>query len=503
MSTLINSVFSKLNSNLSFNINKIKDGNKEEAKIEKDKMIQILKTSPEILAEFENAYRKEVINKNNSSFDDSKNAKQMASVMNNEPPENTIEIINRIVNELLAETFVYKYDGVDGIIVNEKKLLPDHQMVTNDELLAFPMDIRPELAGNLIKRDLSDREDGWKLLINYYLNSKTNPDLQKRKKAYNLFRQGLDILDLSPVIYAMIDTNPNSMGHWLPQLIDAVKCQDYFKVPKTTLIKVPLPLLQLTRLEYQSHTPTTLKIVDEYCYKVFGLDESKTYFIRTGTASLKYDFRNVKVSGAKEVHELGEYLLYNHFRGIEMAGPLSSPSIYGMQTTTEWAVREFIEPKEKLPEIYFGLPLRLEMRIFIDADEKKVLGIAPYWDPKTMKHRFSMDNDFQNPDKIHDYAVYSAYESTLTKRYEEKKELVIQKVSELLPHLNLSGQWSLDVMYNGINDDGSDDVYLIDMALAESSALSEYVPNGLLYKREENWIPEYLYIENTKEGEQE
>ena len=50
-----------------------------------------------------------------------------------------------------------------------------------------------------------------------------------------------------------------------------------------------------------------------------------------------------------------------------MAGPLCQPSIYGMQTTVEWAVREYIEPKEKLPEIYCGLPLRLEMRVFIDA----------------------------------------------------------------------------------------------------------------------------------------
>ena len=41
----------------------------------------------------------------------------------------------------------------------------------------------------------------------------------------------------------------------------------------------------------------------------------------------------------------------------------------------------------------------------------------------------------------------------------------------------------MDVMQNG------DDFYIIDMALAATSALSECVPNGILKAEKEDWLP--------------
>lgn len=70
-------------------------------------------------------------------------------------------------------------------------------------------------------------------------------------------------------------------------------------------------------------------------------------------------------------------------------------------------------------------------------------------------------------------------------KYENNKDLVSRKAAELLPDLNLKGQWSLDVMQNG------DDFWLIDMALAEQSA--GYLKTVKLADRrpsKENWIPE-------------
>ena len=101
-----------------------------------------------------------------------------------------------------------------------------------------------------------------------------------------------------------------------------------------------------------------------------------------------------------------------------------------------------------------------------------------------------MDDDFRNPDKIHDYTVYTAYEHILIAKYEQYKDKICKKVDQMLPYLDLTGQWSLDVMVNGVNEDGSDDVYLIDMATAQTSALIEYVPKHLLKRSEENWLPE-------------
>ena len=63
-------------------------------------------------------------------------------------------------------------------------------------------------------------------------------------------------------------------------------------------------------------TRATLDIVDEFCRQVFSLDETKEYFIKNGVYSSKYDFRNAHVKGAKEVRELGEYLLFYPSSGM-------------------------------------------------------------------------------------------------------------------------------------------------------------------------------------------
>ena len=62
--------------------------------------------------------------------------------------------------------------------------------------------------------------------------------------------------------------------------------------------------------------------------------------------------------------------------------------------------------------------------------------------------------------------------------------MVAEQITELAKHLNLHGQWSIDVMQNG------DDFYLIDMALAQDSALLDQIDSERLKKSEENWLPD-------------
>ena len=448
--------------------------------ITKDEIAKILNTTPEALEAFEKAYKKEVLESENIPENFFKiNAKQAAELNKKEDNREgiIIDLKDRIVKELLNETIVYDYNGLDYNVhsFNEKV-----EPVTLEEILSIPEDLRPQLSGNLIKKDISD--DSYISLLQNWKEYKTNKDIKIRKMNYNLFRQGLDILDLDPITYKIIETNPNSMGYWFPELVE--KCKDsFFKLPKTTIIKVPITLLQLTRTDYQSLTPTTIKILDDYCMKAFNLDVNKEYFIKTGTYSSKYDFRNTHVYGEKEVRELGEYLLFIHFQALQMASPLSSPCIYGVSTTTEWVVREFIKDKENNPSIYMGMPLHTEYRVFVDFDEDKILGISPYWEPDTMKKRFGNSNDSNDPDKIHDYIIYKMHEQTLMKRYEDNKNIVLNNIEKLISDISLPGQWSIDIMQNG------DDFYIIDMALAINSALKECVPSGLLKEPEENWIP--------------
>lgn len=84
----------------------------------------------------------------------------------------------------------------------------------------------------------------------------------------------------------------------------------------------------------------------------------------------------------------------------------------------------------------------------------------------------------------HDYIIYKMHEDRLMARYEANKNMIVERIKNMLPDISLDGQWSLDIMQNG------DDFWLIDMATADTSALNDCVPAGLLKKAPENWIPQ-------------
>jgi len=106
------------------------------------------------------------------------------------------------------------------------------------------------------------------------------------------------------------------------------------------------------------------------------------------------------------------------------------------------------------------------------------------WDPETMKKRFGHAPDAASPHQMHDYVIHLAHEETLMGRYEEGKSAVVEHVREILPRLNLQGQWSLDIMQNG------DEFWLIDMALAETSCFYDRVSEELRSPTKEQWLPE-------------
>lgn len=473
-----------------FNLNNVFSHTKLKALAEKDKIAKVLQTTPEALEAFERAYQDNALMDTQSDNFFEQCAKQAIAKNHPEGSESIpIDMVERIVDELLQQTVAYVYNGK----ADSKRLYQHNALgpaVSNEEIQTLPYSLRPQLTGTLMKREI--REPAYTMIVQMYADYRATKNMQY----YHLFRQGLDIQDLDSIMYQMIGTNPNSMGHWLSALVEAVKDSAFFKIPATTIIKVPLTLLQLTRCEYSALTATTLKIVDRFCEKAFGLDRKKEYFIKTGTYSSKFDFRNAHVHGEKEVAELGEYLLYIQHQAVMMAGPLTSPCIYGVSTTNEWVVREFIPDKENNPCIYKGLPLHTEYRVFVDCDTNTVLGISPYWGPNTMEKRFGHKEDANSPHQIHDYIIYKSHKETLMRRYEENKDRVRMEIETLLPRLHLSGQWSIDVMQNG------DDFWLIDMALAQNSALIECVPENLRKVTEENWIPKLALTSEKKNNEE-
>lgn len=460
----------------------------EQSILAKDQIAQLLNTTPEALAAFERSYQRDVLDAGvdtNSIFDVS--AKQAAqTIPSTEATKEAQLIYARIVQELIAQTAMLDYDGTDLRVLLPSETLGDGAPeVTQEEIMALPEPLRPQLSGSLMRRDIGEPASSALLFFFKKWQETKNPKM--KQLYYQHFRQGMDILDLDGLLYEMLGRNQNSIGHWLPALCEAVKGQAFFKVPKTKVIKVPITMLQLTRLDYGLLTRGTMDVVDQFCFQIFDLDESKNYFIKTGTYSSKFDFRNARVSGAKEVRELGEYLLFIQNQGQMMASPLCQPCIYGVSTTNEWVVREFIQDVEGNPCIYKGLPLHTEYRVFIDCDTQKVIGVNPYWDPKVMKQRFGHEEDANSPHQIHDYIIYQSHEKTLMARYEANRDAVVNNIEAMIPTLSaagLAGQWSVDVMQNG------NDFYIIDMALAYNSALSDCVPQGLLKQPDEDWLPQ-------------
>lgn len=234
----------------------------------KDEIAKMLKTNPEALEAFEKAYETLPVEDHGIY---AMNAKEAAAVHTS--PEGIDEdMVHRIVTELLSETEVYKYDGEAATSFAYPAAIK--KSVEKEELMKYDVRLRPQLTGTIMCKDCGKMPASNEILwfLRESMEGKTE---EKRQQAYHMFRAGLDILDLDPIMYEIIGMNQNSIGHWLPPIVEAVKKQDYFKVPKTTVIKVPLPLLQMTRLQYEMLTPMTIKIANEYCHEVFNLDDSK------------------------------------------------------------------------------------------------------------------------------------------------------------------------------------------------------------------------------------
>ena len=225
------------------------------SKVDKKKIAEFLKTTPAALDEFEKSYQiasmKEAEESDNF-FDI--NSRQAVSKLTQRPSETSQKVeqlTQRIVNELLAKT--------------DNKYLTDGntRAVTMEDIESVPKELQPQVAGNLIKVDID--KPSYLLAFDLLRKYKKTGDMN----AYHLFRQGLDILDLDPILYEAIGMNPNSIGYWFPALKNAVDNQDFFKVPETKIIKVPLPILQLTRCNFMELTPTTIDIVNRWAYKAF------------------------------------------------------------------------------------------------------------------------------------------------------------------------------------------------------------------------------------------
>lgn len=275
---------------------------------------------------------------------------------------------------------------------------------------------------------------------------------EDKSRLSNLLSRTLSVSDLTEGVYTRFANNKNSMYNWIKEVEFALDKTDTELIsPKTKIYRLPIELAQFIRLEYHEVTEEDKDLFNQIIFDNFGLEDGKTYFIKTGVFSSKFQFANAK---CYEPREMGEYFqVINNFAMQLGAGQ-----------TIDLVVREYIEDVDDNPTIYNGMPLRTEFRAFVDCDKDEIIGIVPYWNPLVMKRALkaglsdSMERDYQ---------TYMKHEHKLMDEYNEYLPRVRKAIKDMLPKLNLEGKYSIDVMKNG------DDLYVIDLALMSESALTE------------------------------
>lgn len=189
-----------------------------------EELAAMLKTDPDALKTFDEVYKTQVLESGelheNMLQWDTATVKAILDKKVYFPPELN-SLIDRIVTELVLETRLYIYNAERGGYYVTYSANRDFMTeVTNEELKRYPEELRPQLTGRLMKIDIS--EPSYKELLQNYAGYKNAKNDSTKMFYYNMFRQGLDILDLDDFTYQMLEMNPNSMGFWFPPLVEGL-----------------------------------------------------------------------------------------------------------------------------------------------------------------------------------------------------------------------------------------------------------------------------------------
>lgn len=245
--------------------------------------------------------------------------------------------------------------------------------------------------------------------------------------------------------YQMAGENPENMSYWLPKIKNSTtKEKSDLQIPETKIISFNFDTWNWLRSDY--YTDEKVKAFnDSVVDKLNHFLEGETLFMKTGVFSDKFSFYHAVI---KDRSKIGDQFLDMYYNSM----------LLGADLTNEAVFREMIEDKEGRKQIYEGMPLHTEFRVFYDFDNQKVVGVSNYWHPELMENHL-YGNDLENYQKERVQLVYD---------YEKYKNTVMAEVDFFMAGCSeLKGKWSIDVMKNG------EDLWLIDMARMERSALIE------------------------------
>lgn len=264
--------------------------------------------------------------------------------------------------------------------------------------------------------------------------------------------------------------DPNNFNNWFYATSKSLN-SDLIKVPSSQSFNFSFEWYKW--LKSDDYTEEKIEEFTDYILSSLTLEKDKTYFIKTGNFSNKFNFEDCKL---ENINDIGSKFLSIFYASMLM-GAIPQPTI---------VVREFIESSSPY-EIYNGMPLRHEFRYFYNFDEGKMLGVSKYWHEKEMMKLVDYRATKMSREKamhareiyktikphmvssIDDYLVYDEFKDDYDKKYDKYKKLIGDVLSDNLIRGALNGKWSIDIMIEG------QDLYLIDMAKMENSALVQYM----------------------------
>ena len=261
-------------------------------------------------------------------------------------------------------------------------------------------------------------------------------------------------LNLTPEYFDELSKNcykddreyPECFGNWYPHIIDF----GYFS--HAEIISHQIFTWEETEIMCKDESFDKIdwdKINEILKPTLDKMEPYKVYNIKNGCFSNKFDFKTCLAT--KE--DLAKQLWKINYQS----------SLFETGGYTELVVREYIPFEHKeVPTIYNGMPLREEVRVFYNLDEKKIEYIVDYWD-----YDYCYDNIHDITDKI----IFNWFHNKTAGRpeshrlkLEQIKTTICEKINTLKFDSKLSGIWSIDFMWH------DNKLYLIDMARGCRSA---------------------------------
>lgn len=242
--------------------------------------------------------------------------------------------------------------------------------------------------------------------------------------------------------------SPNELSFWYPKAVESG-----FRTPETKIIYMPPDLFGDLLIDCEGEQPELERRVRDFIVANWDvtpgkLDISSKLFFRLGGSSGKFMFgKNCIVNGPDTFAEAVRSTVYEN---LCLDKPYSCTFVF----------REFIETPMTRPEIYFGLKLNTEFRVFYDFDRKMFLDGFNYWGDHDRMMMGMSDNQA---------AEYEKAYPMLEEEYQRLLPALRNECEEKLPDVNLKGRWSVDFMWTG------KEFVLIDMAEMAKSYFSEKV----------------------------